>query len=105
VVSELRQSETQPVVEPITLADHTFLYKTSFWLNFAMTSVETLYMKNGANELSFLLVTHTTCFDIRSGRYGFLKLGFSARQIVNILDIHVLAQVFWTTRWVRLARV
>jgi hypothetical protein len=38
-----------------------------------MTSPETLYMKNAVNELSFLLITHTTCFDIRIGIYGFLK--------------------------------
>jgi hypothetical protein len=29
-----------------------------------MTSLETSYMKNVANELSFLVVTHMTCFDI-----------------------------------------
>jgi hypothetical protein len=32
-----------------------------------MTSPETSYMKNVANEISFLLVTHTTHFDIRFG--------------------------------------
>jgi hypothetical protein len=36
-----------------------------------MTSPDTLYTKNVDNELSFLLVTHTTCFDIQFGRYGF----------------------------------
>jgi hypothetical protein len=59
-----------------------------------MTSPETSYMKNVANKLSFLLVTHMTCFDIRFGRYGFLKSGFSARQILDILGIQVLGQVF-----------
>jgi hypothetical protein len=48
-----------------------------------MTSPETSYTKDVANEVSFLLVTHTTCFDIRFGRYGFLKSGFSARQILE----------------------
>jgi hypothetical protein len=38
-----------------------------------MTSLETLYTKNVANELSFLLVTHMTYFDTRFGRYGFLS--------------------------------
>jgi hypothetical protein len=43
-----------------------------------MTSLETLYMKNVINELSFLLVTHTTCFDIWFGGYELFKSGFSA---------------------------
>jgi hypothetical protein len=34
-----------------------------------MTSPETSYTKDVANELSFLLVTHMTCFDLRFGRY------------------------------------
>jgi hypothetical protein len=38
-----------------------------------MTSLETLYTKNVTSELSFLLVTHTTYFDIRFGRYGILN--------------------------------
>jgi hypothetical protein len=59
-----------------------------------MTSPETLYMKNVVNELSFLLVTHTTCFDTQFSRYGFLKSGFSAGQILDRLDIQVLGQVF-----------
>jgi hypothetical protein len=33
-----------------------------------MTSSDTLYMKNVLNELSFLSVTHTACFDIRFDR-------------------------------------
>jgi hypothetical protein len=36
---------------------------------------ETSYTKNVTNELSFLLVTHTTCFNIRFGRYNILKPG------------------------------
>jgi hypothetical protein len=52
-----------------------------------MTSPEILYTKDVNNELSFLLVTHTTYFDLRFGRYGFLKSGFSAGQILDRLDI------------------
>jgi hypothetical protein len=59
-----------------------------------MTSPETLYTKNVFNKLRFLLVTHMTCFDIRFGRYGFLKSGFSAGQILDRLGIQVLGQVF-----------
>jgi hypothetical protein len=58
--------------------DLTFQHKSVFWQNFAMTSPETLYTKNVVNELSFLLVTHTTCFDIQFGRYGVLKSGYGA---------------------------
>jgi hypothetical protein len=86
--------ETQLVVESIFLANHTFLYKTGFWQNFAMTSSEILYMKDVANELSFLMVTNMTCFDIRCGRYGFLNSCFSARQILDSLGIEVVGQVF-----------
>jgi hypothetical protein len=59
-----------------------------------MTSLETSYTKDVANELSFLLVIHTTCFDIRFGRYGFLKSGFSTRQILDNLGIQMLGQDF-----------
>jgi hypothetical protein len=48
-------------------ADLTFLYKSGFWQNFVMASPETLYTKNAINELRFLLVAHTTCFDTRFG--------------------------------------
>jgi hypothetical protein len=51
-------------------------------------------MKDVTNELSFLLVTHMTCFDILFGRYGFLKSGFSAREILDSMGIQVLGQVF-----------
>jgi hypothetical protein len=51
-------------------------------------------MKNVINELIFLLVTHTTCFNIRFCRYGFLKSGYSADQILDRLDIQVLDLVF-----------
>jgi hypothetical protein len=59
-----------------------------------MTSLETSYTKYVMNELSFRLVSHMTCFDIRFGRYGFLKSGFSARQILDSLGIQLLGQVF-----------
>jgi hypothetical protein len=62
------------------------MYKTGFWQNFAMTSPETSYMKNVTNELSFLLVTHTTRFNIRFGRYGVLKSCFSSGQVMDRLD-------------------
>jgi hypothetical protein len=41
-----------------------------------MTSLQTSYTKNVTNELRFLLVTPTACFDIRFGRYGILNLQF-----------------------------
>jgi hypothetical protein len=34
-----------------------------------------LHMKNVTNKHSLLLVTHTSYFDTRFGRYGFLKSG------------------------------
>jgi hypothetical protein len=71
-ICELQQSETRPDAETIFLADHTFLYKIGSWRNFTMTSLETSPMKNFTNKLSFLLVTHTTHFDRRFGRYGIL---------------------------------
>jgi hypothetical protein len=42
-------------------------------------------MKNVADELSFLLVTHMACFDIQFGRYGFLKSGYGAEPIPDRL--------------------
>jgi hypothetical protein len=71
-ICELRQSETRPDAETIILADHTFLYKIGSWRNFTMTSLETSPMKNVTNKLNFLLVTHTTHFDRRFGRYNIL---------------------------------
>jgi hypothetical protein len=53
-----------------------------------------LYTKNVINELCFLLVNYTTCFDIWFGRYGFSKSGFSSGQILDRLGIQVLGQVF-----------
>jgi hypothetical protein len=52
-----------------------------------MTSLETSHMKNVVNELSFLLVTHTTCFDIRFSCNRILKSGFSAEQILDTEQI------------------
>jgi hypothetical protein len=86
VICELRQSETQPVAETTFLADHTYLYETGFWQNFAMTSPETLHTKNVANEHSFPLVTHTTHFGIRFGRYGIWKYCSSSGQAKDRLD-------------------
>jgi hypothetical protein len=63
----------------------TSLHESGLWPNFAMTSPETLYMKNVASELSFLLITHMACFDIRCDRYEFLKSGFSVGQILDRL--------------------
>jgi hypothetical protein len=59
-----------------------------------MTYLETLYIKNVVNKLSFPLATHTTCFNTLFGSYGFLKSGYSADQILDRLGIHVLGQVF-----------
>jgi hypothetical protein len=43
--------------------------------------------KNVVNELSVLLVTHTTYFDIQFGRYSILKSDFSSGQILDSLGI------------------
>jgi hypothetical protein len=51
-----------------------------------MSSPETSHTKNVANELSFPLVTHTTHFDIRFGRYGILNSCFSSGHVMDILD-------------------
>jgi hypothetical protein len=59
-----------------------------------MTSPKTLYTNNAINEFSFPLVTRTTYFDTRFGRYGFFNSGYSAGQIVDRLDIEVIGQVF-----------
>jgi hypothetical protein len=104
VICELRQSETRPVAKTIFLADHTYLYKTCFWQNFAMTSLETSHMKNVANELRFPLVTHTTHFDKRFGRYGILKSCFSSRHDLDRLDCSCSVR-FLGHKIVRLARV
>jgi hypothetical protein len=78
-IHELQQSETQSV------AESSFLYKTGFWRNLAMTSPEISYTKNVANEVRFPLVTHMTRFDIQFGRYGFLKSGYGAELILDRL--------------------
>jgi hypothetical protein len=59
-----------------------------------MTNPETFYTKNVVNKLSFLLVTHMTCFDTRFDRYEFLKSGFIVGQIRDRLVIQVLGQIF-----------
>jgi hypothetical protein len=51
-----------------------------------MTSQQTSYMKNVANELNFLLVTHTTHFNIRFGRYGILNSCFSSGHVMDRSD-------------------
>jgi hypothetical protein len=84
--------------------DLTSLYKSVFWQNFTMTSLETLYMKNAINKLSFLLVTHTTCFDTR-----FDDMNFCSQD--SVLDRFWIDWYtgawsgFWATRWVKHARV
>jgi hypothetical protein len=59
-----------------------------------MTSPETLYMKNVFSELSFLLITHTTSFDIRFDPYEFFNSGFNTDQFLDRLVIQVLGQIF-----------
>jgi hypothetical protein len=71
----------------------TFWHKSGFWQHFAMTSLETLYTKNAANEHSFLLVTHTACFDTWFGCYKLLKSGYDAEQILDRLNPEVKSQV------------
>jgi hypothetical protein len=71
-------------------ADLTFLFKSGFSQTFSMTSPETLYTKSTINELSFLMVTHTTYFSRPFDRYEFLNSGFSVGQT----GIEVLGQVF-----------
>jgi hypothetical protein len=75
-------------------AELTFLYKSGFWQNFAMTLPEILYTKDVTNEPRFLLVTHTTSFDIQINRYEFLKSDFTAEQILDRLTIQVFDQIF-----------
>jgi hypothetical protein len=58
-----------------------------------MTSPESSYTKNVVNEISFLLVTHMSCFDIWFGRYRIFKSGFSSEQILDRLNKEVKSQV------------
>jgi hypothetical protein len=51
-----------------------------------MTSPETLYTKNAANELSFMTVTHMAYSDTRFCLYGFLKSGYGAELIPDRTD-------------------
>jgi hypothetical protein len=59
-----------------------------------MTFPKTLYMKDVANELSFLLVTHTTSSNLQSNRYEFLKSDLDAEQILDRLTIQAFDQNF-----------
>jgi hypothetical protein len=58
-----------------------------------MTSPATLYTKNVVNELSFLLVTHMTCFDIWFGLYVTLKSCFSSGLVTDRLDYRCLVRI------------
>jgi hypothetical protein len=51
-----------------------------------MTSLETMYMENVANKLSFPLVTLMTHFNIWFGRYGILNSCFSFGYVMDRLD-------------------
>jgi hypothetical protein len=51
-----------------------------------MTFPETLKTKVAANELSFLLVTHTVYSDARFESYGILKSGRGAENFLDRLD-------------------
>jgi hypothetical protein len=85
-IYEIQQSETRPDAKITFLVDHTFLYKTSSWQNFAITSSETSHMKNVVNELSFPLGTHTTHFNVWFDRYGILKSCFSSGHVMDRLN-------------------
>jgi hypothetical protein len=50
-----------------------------------MASPETSYTKNVVNELSFLLITHMTYFDIRFGPYSIMNSGSISGQILDSL--------------------
>jgi hypothetical protein len=75
-------------------AELTFLYKSGFLAKFCHDPPRNLYTKDVTNEPSFLLVTHTTCFDIRINRYEFLKSDFAAEQILGRLTIQAFDQNF-----------
>jgi hypothetical protein len=75
-------------------ADYTFLYKSGFWQNLAMTFPETLSTKNAVNELSFPLVTHTVNSNARFGSYGVLKSGQGAENFLDRLDRRMNDQIF-----------
>jgi hypothetical protein len=87
---ELRLSEIDRVAESgETWTDRTFRHKSGSWQNFAMTSPDTLYMKNAVNKYRFPLVTHMAYFDTRFGCYGHLKSVYSAGQILDRLNKEV----------------
>jgi hypothetical protein len=51
-------------------------------------------MADAVNELSFLLVTHTAYSDARFDRYGILKSGQGAEQILDRLERMMNGQIF-----------
>jgi hypothetical protein len=59
-----------------------------------MTSPEILYTKNVVNKLSFLLVTHMTCFSTWFDRYEFFEVRIQCWTDSGQTGIHVLGQVF-----------
>jgi hypothetical protein len=58
-----------------------------------MTYPENSNTNVSVNELSFLLVTHTTYSDARFDSYGFLKSGQDAEDFLDRLDIPTNDQV------------
>jgi hypothetical protein len=70
-----------------------------------MTSPETLYTKTVVNELSFLLVTHTTCFDTRFDRYEFFEVRFQHWTDSGQTGYTGAWSDFWASRCVILAGV
>jgi hypothetical protein len=58
-----------------------------------MTCLETLYTKDVANEISFLLITHMTYSDARFDSYRILKPGPGAEDFLDRLDIPMNDQV------------
>jgi hypothetical protein len=58
-----------------------------------MTYPETSNTNVSVNELSFLLVTHTTYSDARFDSYGVLKSGQDAEDFLDRLDIPTNDQV------------
>jgi hypothetical protein len=66
-----------------------------------MTFLETLYMKNAVNKLSFPLITHTAYFDIRFGSYEFLKSGYDAELFLTDWTLEQ-SPIFRSPKWVKL---
>jgi hypothetical protein len=87
-INELRLSETRLVAKSEFLGRLDVPVWIRFWQNFAMTTPEMCIHKMSVHELSFLLVTHSTCFDIRFGCYEFW------------IQVSTLIR-FWTDWWYR----